>query len=150
MCDARHTANGPENLSTGGTRGSGGVVFNASRDASEYYAPASLRLGEAGPVVLRFTVDADGKAVEPFTIDAAQSLTSSERLVVAAQEYLEESRFVSRAPYKKMLTASFVFEFAPCGTLNHSLVHDYAISLCRDRPSQPNWPNPGVAVTTPQ
>ena len=136
--------------SSSGDREVAPSILQPARDASEYYPPASLRLGEAGRVVLRFAVDADGKAVEPFTIDAAQSSTASERLLVAAEEYLKNSRFVSRTPYKKMLTASFVFEFAPCGTLSHSLVHDYTITLCRDRLRPPNLPSAGVEVTTPQ
>jgi hypothetical protein len=147
MCDARHTATRPENLSIGGTRGSGRVVFNASRAANtmlRHRCDQAKRDGWSCALPLMRTVRRSSLS------RLMRRSTSSERLVVAAQEYLEESRFVSRAPYKKMLTASFVSEFAPCGTLNHSLVHDYAISLCRDRPSQPNWLNPGVAVTTPQ
>jgi hypothetical protein len=121
-------------------------MLQPARDASEYYPQASLRLGEAGRVVLHFSVDADGKAVEPFTVDAGQSVNAVDRLVVAASDYLKESRLISRAPYRKMLTASFVFEFAPCGTVEHSLTYDYTINLCRDRPPAPNVPNAGIAV----
>jgi hypothetical protein len=123
-------------------------ILPPQRDASEYYPPASLRIGETGRVVLRFSVDAAGKAVEPFTVDNDQSLTPSERLIVAAEDYLKDSRFDTRADSKKVLEASFVFEFAPCGELGHSLVHDYTINLCRDKPAVYDPPIPGAAVTT--
>lgn len=113
-------------------------MLQPARDASEYYPQASLRLGEVGRVVLHFSVNADGKAVEPFTVDAGQSIDAVERLVVTASDYLKESRFISRAPYRGILTASFVFEFAPCGTLEHSLTYDYTINLCRERAPPPN------------
>jgi hypothetical protein len=98
-------------------------------------------------VVLRFTVNADGKAVEPFKLDDDQSLRSSDRLIAAAKQYLGDSSFDAGARYKKVLTASFVFELVPCGVLEHSLVHDYSIDLCRDRPPASNVPQPGVAVS---
>jgi hypothetical protein len=108
-------------------------MLQSPRDASEYYPTASLRLDETGRVVLRFAVGASGKAIGPFTLDAEQSSNASQRLVAAAEEYLKDSSFDTRAPYKKMLLASFVFELMPCGTLEHSAVHDYTINLCRDR-----------------
>lgn len=107
------------------------------RDASEYYPAASLRSGETGVVVLRFTVNAEGKAVEPFTMEGTSG-SSSYRLIVAAQQYIRDSKFATGTHYKKRLAASFVFELAPCGVLKHSLDHDYAIDLCRDRPPAPN------------
>jgi hypothetical protein len=107
------------------------------RDASEYYPAASLRSGETGLVVLRFTVNAAGKAVEPFAMDGTSG-SSSYRLIVAAEQYIRDSRFGTGTHYKKLLTASFVFELAPCGALKHSLDHDYAIDLCRDRPPAPS------------
>ena len=108
---------------------------------------ASLRLGETGRVVLQFTVNADGKAVEPFRVDKEQSLSSSARLIVAAEGYVKDARFVGPAPDKKVLTASFVWELAPCGLLGHGPVHDYTINLCRDPPPQPDVQNPGVALS---
>jgi outer membrane biosynthesis protein TonB len=45
-----------------------------------------MRIGETGRVVLRFTVNADGKAAEPITSDDGQSLRSSERLIAAAKQ----------------------------------------------------------------
>ena len=112
------------------------------RDASEYYPAASLRSGETGLVVIRFTVNAEGKAVEPFTLDGTSG-SSTYRLIVAAEQYIRDSRFGTGPHYKKLLTASFVFELAPwCGALRHSLDHDYAIDLCRDRPPPLNVPQP--------
>jgi hypothetical protein len=112
-------------------------IMPPPRDASEYYPAASLRSGETGLVVLRFTVNAQGKAVEPFTMDGTSG-SSSYRLIVAAEQYIRDSRFGTGTHYKKLLTASFVFELAPCGVLKHSLDHDYAIDMCRDQPPAPN------------
>jgi outer membrane biosynthesis protein TonB len=122
-------------------------MLQPPRDAGEYYPPASLRLDETGRVVLRFTVDADGKAIEPFGVDEEQSVSPSERLIAAARSYLKDSKFASRSPYTKSLTASFVFELAPCGTLRHSSRYDYAVEVCRDRPPPPDVINPGVGLT---
>lgn len=123
-------------------------IVQPPRDVGEYYPPASLRLGETGRVVLRFTVTADGKAVEPFRVDKEQSLSPSERLTVAAADYLKDARFVGPMPAGRVLTASFVFELAPCGTLGHGPVHDYTVNLCRDPPPPPDVQNPGVALST--
>jgi hypothetical protein len=41
----------------------------------------------------------------------------------------------------KLLTASFAFEFAPCGTLEHGLVYDYTITLLQHR-AQPRPARP--------
>src|SRR5215472_17482748 len=113
-------------------------IVQPPRDVGEYYPPASLRSGETGRIVLRFTVSAEGKAVEPFRVDKEQSLNPSERLLVAAGDYLKDSRFVGPTSTRKVLTASFVFELAPCGTLRQSAVHDYTINLCRDPPPPPD------------
>jgi hypothetical protein len=107
-------------------------------------------MSETGRVVLRFTVNAEGKAVEPFRVDREQSLSPSQRLIVAATDYLKDARFVGPTPDRRVLTASFVFELAPCGTLGHGPVHDYTINLCRDRPPPPEVQNPGVGLSTDQ
>lgn len=115
-------------------------ILAPSRDVSEYYPAASLRAEEMGRVVLHFTVNEEGKAVEPFTMDGTSG-SSSYRLIVGAQQYLRDSRFGSGTHYKKMLTASFIFELAPCGTLEHSSA-DYRIDLCRERPPASQAPQP--------
>ena len=102
-------------------------------DASEYYPPASLRSGETGLVVLGFTVNVDGKVIEPFTLDGTSG-SSSYRLILAAEHYIRDARFGPGSHYTKRLTASFVFEIAPCGLLTHSVGADYTIDLCRDAP----------------
>jgi len=122
-----------QNVSSPEDRAIAPSILAPPRDAGEYYPAASLRSGETGQVVLRFTVNADGKAVEPFTMDGTSG-SSTYRLIVAAEQYLRDSKFGTGPHYKKVLTAIFVFELTPCGTLEHSLVHDYAIDLCRDRP----------------
>jgi hypothetical protein len=109
------------------------TLLAPQRDASEYYPPASLRSGETGLVVLGFTVNADGKAIEPFTLDGTSG-SSSYRLIVAAERYIRDARFGPSLHSTKRLTASFVFEIAPCGLLTHSAVPDYTIDLCRDPP----------------
>lgn len=108
-------------------------IIGPPRDASEYYPAASLRSGETGRVVLGFMVNTEGKAIEPFTLDGTSG-SSSYRLIVAAERYINDSRFDIGPHYKKRLTASFVFELAPCGVLTHILDPDYAIDLCRDPP----------------
>ncbi len=117
-------------------------VWAPPRDVSEYYPPASLRLGETGRVILRFTVNADGHAVEPVSVNEDQPSGASPRLVVAAERYLGDLRFDTGERYKKVLVASFVFELAPCGALEHSLVHDYSFNLCRDRPPPVDFQQP--------
>lgn len=106
------------------------------RDASEYYPPASLRSGETGLVVVGFTLNADGKAVEPFTLDGTSG-SSSYRLIVAAERYLRDARFGNGWHSTKRLVVSFVFEIAPCGLLAHRAGADYTVDLCRD-PSPPS------------
>jgi len=117
------------------------TLITPPRDASEYYPPASLRSGETGRVVLGFMVDAEGKAIEPFTLDGTSG-SSSYRLIVAAERYIRDSRFGTGPHYTKRLTASFVFEIAPCGVLTHSVDPDYTIDLCRDPPPPSHIPQP--------
>jgi hypothetical protein len=116
-------------------------IIGPPRDASEYYPAASLRSGETGRVVLSFMVNAEGKAIEPFTLDGTSG-SSSYRLIVAAEWYINDSRFGTGSHYRKRLTASFVFEIAPCGVLTHSVDADYTIDLCRDPPPPSHIPQP--------
>jgi hypothetical protein len=68
------------------------TLIAPKREASEYYPPASLRSGETGCVVLGFLIDAEGKAIEPFTLDGTSG-SSSYRLIVAAERYIRDARF---------------------------------------------------------
>ena len=113
-------------------------------DPSEYYAPASLRLGESGRVVVRFNLDARGKAIEPVTVDESRSTSTSIRLVATAQKYLRDSTFDIGALYRKTVTVSFVFELTPCGSLEHAADTDYQVSLCREQPPRPDVAQPGI------
>jgi hypothetical protein len=78
-------------------------------------------------------IDAEGKAIEPFTLDGTSG-SSSYRLILAAERYLRDARFGPGPHSMKRLTASFVFEIAPCGVLTHSVGPDYTVDLCRDPP----------------
>jgi len=122
----------------------------APKNANDYYANASVRLGETGSVVLHFSIDPKGKAREPITHDKpiiveedhSQEDRGALRLIASAEKYLRDARFDTGGIHKRQLTASFVFEVKPCGTLAHSPVHDYAVSLCRERPPRPSMPAP--------
>jgi hypothetical protein len=115
----------------------------APENVSAYYPNASVRLGEAGIVVLHFSLGPDGKAREPISHDepfivdpgSSQDSRASLCLIEGAEKYLRNAKFDARGIHKRRLTASFVFEVKPCGTLTHSRIHDYAISLCRERPT---------------
>ncbi len=122
----------------------------APENADNYYAWALVRLGQAGSVVLHFSIGADGKAIEPITheepfmVDPGYPLDdrAALRLIEGAEEYIRAAKFDGRGVQKRRLTASFVFEVKPCGTLAHAGIHDYAISLCRQQP-------PPAQVDTP-
>jgi len=93
-------------------------------------------------VVLHFSVGPDGKVTgpidhdEPFTVqrDNSQAGGAAVRLLEGAERYIRDATFDVRGLHKHRLTASFVFELQPCGKLAHPRVHDYVISLCRERP----------------
>jgi hypothetical protein len=111
-------------------------------DANEYYPPASLRLGEAGVVVLHFAVGPAGKVSGPIAHEERDLADPSPppRLIAGAERYLRHATFDTRGHDTRRFTASFVFELKPCGTLKHGRVHDYAISLCRERVEVPSPP----------
>jgi hypothetical protein len=116
--------------------------MTAPEGADNYYAWASVRLGQAGSVVLHFSIGPDGKAKEPilhdepFIVDQGNALDdrAALRLIEGAEKYIRAAKFDARGIHKRQVTASFVFEVKPCGNLQHSRTHDYAISLCRERP----------------
>jgi len=117
------------------------ALTGAPRDASEYYPPASLRSGETGLVVLGFTLNADGKAIEPFTLEGTSG-SSSYRLILAAEHYIRDARFGTGWHSTRRLSASIVFEMAPCGLLTQSVGADYTVNLCRE-------PSPASQVLQP-
>jgi len=111
-------------------------------DPGEYYANASLRLGETGRVVLLLNLDARGKAIEPLTVDEGRSTRTSPRLIESAGKYLRDSTFDTGPLYRKTVTLSFVFELAPCGSVEHAMDADYRVSLCREQPPRPEVATP--------
>lgn len=115
-------------------------------DPGEYYANASLRLGESGRVVVQFDLDARGKAVEPVRVDESRSTSTSIRLIETAQKYLRDSTFDIGSQYRKTVTVSFVFELTPCGSVEHARDVDYQVSLCRERPPPPDFVQPGIVA----
>jgi hypothetical protein len=106
-------------------------------------------MNEAGRVVVTFTVDADGKAAPPFAIDPEQSVVTP-RLVEAVNVYLQHVRFATGPQYKRLLTASFVFELESCGTLKRGDHYDYAINVCAPPPKDPWTSVPGCMATPNQ
>ncbi|HKD54793.1 MAG TPA: hypothetical protein VKB72_11325 [Steroidobacteraceae bacterium] len=105
-----------QSISSMEDRGIAPRMLQPARDASEYYPATSLRVGETGRVVLRFTVNVDGKAVEPFTVNEEQTLAPSKRLVIAAENYLKDARFDIRAHDKKVLEAIRAYAVSSPGT----------------------------------
>jgi outer membrane biosynthesis protein TonB len=99
------------------------------RDINDWYPDASKRANETGRVVLHFAVSPAGVSEEPFTLDEKES-TTYPRLIEAAQRMFHGTKFQSGPGYKRLLTASFVFEIKPCGKLSQAAVLDYAFSLC--------------------
>ncbi len=111
---------------------------------SDYYPSASRRLSESGRVVLHFTIGIDGKVtLSSFALDETESSTDPkphQRLVDAAKQLLRRAKFDTGPRYRRELTASFVFELAPCGSLKHNAAHDYSIYACRE----PIVPGPNI------
>ena len=124
----------------------------APENVDNYYAWASVRLGQAGSVVLHFSIGPDGKAKEPIIhdepliVDPDNSLDARAalRLIEGAEKYIRAAKFDARGIHKRQVTASFIFGVKPCGTLAHSRAHDYAISLCRERPPPSTTPTPAL------
>ncbi len=115
----------------------------APENPNGYYAFASVRLGQAGSVVLHFSIGPDGKVKGPILHDQPVVIAppgdpldsnASLRLLDGAERYIRATTFDVHGMHKRQLTASFVFEVKPCGNVAHSPVHDYAVSLCRERP----------------
>jgi TonB family protein len=124
--------------------------MSAPENADAYYPRASLRLGQEGSVVLHFSIGPDGKVTgpiihdEPLMVDQGYPLDdrASLRLIEGAEKYIRTAKFDARGIHKRQVTASFVFEVKPCGTLAHSSIHDYAIRLCLERPPPPQVVTP--------
>jgi hypothetical protein len=110
-------------------------------DPTLYYPDASKRAKETGEVILHFRVGADGMAQEPFIVDEASS-TAAPRLIKAAKQLFERSRYEIGERYRHEVTASVLFEIMPCGKLQQSSGFDYYYHLCiPPRPLIPDAPH---------
>lgn len=98
---------------------------------NDYYPDASIRAKESGEVVVHFSLDATGLVEKPIGIDDEKS-THIPRLRGAAEKIVAtyNARFQVGDGYKRVLTASVVFEISPCGNISHSRGADYDLNLC--------------------
>jgi outer membrane biosynthesis protein TonB len=103
-------------------------LLNRIMDPWDYYPDASKRAIETGEVVLHFRIGADGIAEEPFVVDEAHS--TAPRLVKAARQLFQRSRYEIGEPYRHEVTASVLFEIMPCWKLQPTSGLDYYYRLC--------------------
>jgi hypothetical protein len=95
----------------------------APESTDDYYARASMRLGQTGSVVLHFSIGPDGKAKEPILHDEplivdpynAADDRAALRLIESAKKYIRAAKFDADGIHKRHVTASFIFELKPCG-----------------------------------
>jgi len=99
------------------------------QDPTPYYPDASKRAKETGEVILHFRIGADGMAQEPFILDEAHS-TSAPRLIKAAKQLFQRSRYEIGERYRHEVTASVLFQIMPCGKLQQASGLDYYYNLC--------------------
>jgi hypothetical protein len=125
--------------------------MTAPENPDAYYFNSSVRLGETGVVVLRFSIGPDGKAREPILHDdptiadlaaSGDRQRTAQRLIEAAERYIRAATFDARGVRKRHLTASVVFEIKPCGKIGPPGTYDYAVRLCREKPPRPNIVTP--------
>ena len=103
--------------------------LKVEQDPTPYYPDASKRARETGEVILRFRIGADGMAQEPFIVDEANS-TSAPRLIKAAKQLFQRSRYEIGDHYRHEVTASVLFEIMPCGKIQQASGFDYYYHLC--------------------
>jgi DNA-binding beta-propeller fold protein YncE len=108
---------------------------------NDYYPDASKRAKDVGRVVVHFTIGASGVPEEPITIDERQS-DAHPRLQNATRQIFHKLQFEAGDAYKRDLTASVVFELAPCGNISHANDVDYRVNLCLELPPQIEGPHP--------
>jgi TonB family protein len=99
---------------------------------SANYPEASRRTGEQGRVVVQFDIDLTGRVSGPVDIDKKQS-NDHPHLILAAQRLFHGAHFPVRRIYKRTITASILFEIAPCGTLAHAPGVDYTVNFCVEK-----------------
>jgi len=96
---------------------------------NDFYPNDSKRAKETGEVILQFRIGADGIAQEPFVVDEVHS-TSAPRLIKAAKQLYQRSRYEIGKGYRHEVTASVLFEVMPCGKLQQASGLDYYYRLC--------------------
>jgi hypothetical protein len=94
-----------------------------------YYPDASRRAKEVGEVVARLTIGANGIAEEPIDIDTEQS-TSYPRLLDATRKIFHRRQFAIGDGYRRTVTASVVFQSAPCGKIPHAKDVNFHMDVC--------------------
>jgi outer membrane biosynthesis protein TonB len=94
-----------------------------------YYPDASRRAKETGRVVARLTIGANGVPEEPIDIDSEQS-TSYPRLLDATRKIFRRRQFAIGDGYSRTVTASVVFEIAPCGNIPHVKDVNFHLDVC--------------------
>ena len=99
--------------------------------SDSYYPRFSVQTKEVGEIIVQFKIGADGVIEEPIAVNEEKS-AHFPRLIEATRRLLHRAKFVVGDRYKKTLTASVVFEVAPCGTIQHSAGADYNLNLCMD------------------
>jgi hypothetical protein len=96
------------------------------QDPTPFYPDASKRAHETGEVS---RIGADGIAQDPFVVDEAHS-TGAPRLIKAAHQLFQRSRYEAGERYRHEVTASVLFEIMPCGKLQPTSGLDYYYRLC--------------------
>ena len=110
-------------------------------DINAYYPDPSRRAKDVGRVVVHFTIGATGVPEEPITIDEQQS-DAHPRLLNATRQIFHKLQFETGDAYKRDVTASVVFELAPCGSIPHANDVDYRVNLCLTLPPAIEGPHP--------
>src|SRR5271156_6369952 len=99
------------------------------QDPTPYYPDASKRAKETGEVILHFHIGAGGLVQGPFDVDIAHSIAAP-RLIFAAKQLFQGSRYEVGEQYRHDVTASVLFELMPCGKIKQASGFDYYYHLC--------------------
>jgi Gram-negative bacterial TonB protein C-terminal len=94
-----------------------------------YYPDASQRAREEGQVIVRLTISAIGIPEEPIDIDTEQS-TPYPRLLEATRKIFHGQHFAIGDGYRRTVSASVIFEIAPCGNISHARDVNFYLDVC--------------------
>jgi hypothetical protein len=100
-----------------------------TKSVTEYNADHKKRAKEEGRVVVRLVIGPAGVPEEPIDIDLEQS-TSYPRLLDAARRIFRRRQFAIGDGYRRTVTASVVFEMAPCGHTPHAKDVNFYVDVC--------------------